>query len=60
MLNTSVVYIKIKQLVEKDKIIYGTYGIHPHESKNDKVTAELIVNEVNKMGLSLCLQAFII
>ena len=41
-------FIKIKQLVEKDKIIYGTYGIHPHESKNDKVTAELIVNEVNK------------
>ena len=41
-------FIKIKQLVEKDKIIYGTYGIHPHEAKNYKVTAELIIDEINK------------
>jgi len=25
-------------------MIYGTYGIHPHEAKNDKVKAELIIN----------------
>ena len=25
-------YEKIKQLVKKDAIIYGTYGIHPHEA----------------------------
>ena len=41
-------FIKIKQLVEKDKIIYGTYGIHPHEAKNDKVTSDTIIYEVNK------------
>ena len=41
-------FIKIKQLVEKDNIIYGTYGIHPHEAKNDKVTSKLIVEEINK------------
>ena len=41
-------FIKIKQLVEMDSIIFGTYGIHPHEAKNDKVTAELIINEINK------------
>ena len=37
---------KIKQLVERDDIIYGTYGIHPHEAKNDKVKAKLIINEI--------------
>jgi len=31
----------------KDDIIYGTYGIHPHEAKSDKVTAQLIIDEVN-------------
>ena len=41
-------FIKIKQLVEKDDIIYGTYGIHPHEAKNDKVTSSQIIDEINK------------
>ena len=36
-------FIKIKHLVKKDDIIYGTYGIHPHEAKNDKVTTKLIM-----------------
>ena len=40
-------FTKIKQLVEKYQIIYGTYGIHPHEAKNDKTTAKSIVNEIN-------------
>ena len=39
-------FIKIKQLVNKDDIIYGTYGIHPHEAKNDKVTTKLIIQEI--------------
>ena len=39
---------KIKLLVKKDEIIYGTYGIHPHEAKNDKVTSDLIINEVKQ------------
>ncbi len=41
-------FIKIKQLVKKDDIIYGTYGIHPHEAKNDKVTTKLIIHEIKK------------
>ena len=41
-------FTKIKQLVKKDEIIYGTYGIHPHETKNDKITKQLIINEINK------------
>ena len=38
---------KIKKLVLKDKIIYGTYGIHPHETKNDIVNSDLIINEIS-------------
>jgi len=39
---------KIKILVKKDDIIYGTYGIHPHEAKNDIITSDLIINEVRQ------------
>ena len=38
---------KIKQLVMRDNIIYGTYGIHPHEAKNDKVNSKLIVDQIS-------------
>ena len=38
---------RIKLLVEKDDIIFGTYGIHPHEAKNDKVTTKTIIDEIN-------------
>ena len=38
---------KIKEIVQKDQIIYGTYGIHPHETKNNFVDSELIINEIN-------------
>jgi len=37
---------KIKEIVQKDEIIYGTYGIHPHEAKNNTVNSELIINEI--------------
>ena len=37
---------KIKEIVQKDEIIYGTYGIHPHEVKNNTVNSELIINEI--------------
>ena len=39
-------FTKIKDIVNKDEIIYGTYGIHPHEVKDNKVTSDQIVNEV--------------
>ena len=39
-------FIKIKEIVKKDEIIYGTYGIHPHEAKDNKVTSDLIIKEV--------------
>ena len=40
-------FLKIKTIVKKDEIIYGTYGIHPHEATNDKVTTQLIVDEIS-------------
>jgi len=39
---------KIKKLVFKDKIIYGTYGIHPHETESNIVDkSEIILNVEN-------------
>tara|TARA_B100000767_G_scaffold119962_1_gene114367 strand:+ start:285 stop:1046 length:762 start_codon:yes stop_codon:yes gene_type:complete len=38
---------KIKAIIKKDKIIYGTYGIHPHETENDQINKETIIKEVN-------------
>jgi len=40
-------FTKIKEIVKKDEIIYGTYGIHPHETNKNKVDSNLIVKEVN-------------
>ena len=38
-------FSKIKQLIHKDDIIYGTVGIHPHESdKNVLASSQLVQN----------------
>jgi len=37
----------IKNIIKNNEIIFGTYGIHPHETKKNKVTSNLIINEVN-------------
>jgi TatD DNase family protein len=39
---------KIKEIIKKDPMIYGTYGIHPHETKDNNVHKETIINSVNK------------
>jgi len=39
---------KIKSLVKKDLIIYGTYGIHPHETETDVVNIDNIINNINE------------
>ena len=36
-------FSKIKQLIHKDDIIYGTVGIHPHESDNNVLTSSQLV-----------------
>jgi len=38
----------IQKILDIDEIIYGTYGIHPHETKNYKVTKNDIVKNISK------------
>ena len=38
---------KIIEIIKFDPIIYGTYGIHPHETNNDNTTKEEIIKNVN-------------
>ena len=38
---------KIIDLVSLDPMIYGTFGIHPHESATDIVTSDLILKKIN-------------
>ena len=37
---------KIKLLINKDPIIYGTYGIHPHETENDIINKKDIIQTI--------------
>jgi len=39
---------KIKNLVNLDPMIFGTFGIHPHETEANHVNKESLVNTVNK------------
>ena len=38
-------FSKIKQLIHKDDIIYGTVGIHPHESDKNILTSSQLVQK---------------
>ena len=38
---------KILNLVKLDKIIFGTYGIHPHEADKELVSKDDIINKIN-------------
>jgi len=37
---------RIKNIIEKDEIIFGTIGIHPHETTDNKITTDVIVKSV--------------
>ena len=37
---------RIKKIIKIDNMIYGTYGIHPHESENDRIEKETIIKAV--------------
>ena len=41
-------FSKIKELVKKDKIIYGTIGIHPHESSTNIINSDEIVKNLEE------------
>ena len=36
----------ILEIIKNDKIIYGTFGIHPHETKNDFVSSDVIIENI--------------
>ena len=38
----------ILNIIKKDEMIYGTFGIHPHETNNDNVYQKDIIRNVNK------------
>ena len=38
---------KIIEIVKFDPMIYGTYGIHPHETSSEKTTKNEIIKKVN-------------
>ena len=38
----------IKNILTIDKIIYGTFGIHPHETDNDNISKKIIVENIKK------------
>mgnify|MGYP003349556478 CR=1 FL=1 len=37
----------ITNIVNKDDIIYGTFGIHPHETKDNLITKEIIREKIS-------------
>jgi TatD DNase family protein len=39
---------KIKDLVNMDPMIFGTFGIHPHETETNQVNKETLVRTINK------------
>ena len=39
---------RIKIIVSKDEMIYGTFGIHPHETENNQIDKQTIINVVKE------------
>jgi TatD DNase family protein len=39
---------RIKNIIQKDEMIYGTIGIHPHETTKNKITSEIIVKNITE------------
>ena len=40
-------FSKIKELINRDEMIYGTIGIHPHESSTNIITSKQIIENLN-------------
>ena len=41
-------FTKVKELINRDEIIYGTIGIHPHESSTNIITSKQIIENLNE------------
>ena len=39
---------RILMLIKEDEMIYGTIGVHPHETINDKISSDFIIKSFNK------------
>src|SRR6056300_1240533 len=39
---------RIKTIIQKDEIIYGTIGIHPHETNENKITSDMIIKNITE------------
>jgi len=39
---------KIKTIVSKDEMIYGSFGIHPHETENNQIDKQTIIKAVKE------------
>ena len=41
-------FSRIRNIVNKDEMIFGTIGIHPHETDKDKITSDFIFENLEK------------
>ena len=41
-------FAKVKELINRDDMIYGTIGIHPHESSTNIITSKQIIENLNE------------
>ena len=39
---------RIKTIIHKDEMIYGTIGIHPHETNENKITSDIIIKNITE------------
>ena len=37
---------RIKKIIEEDEMIFGTIGIHPHETADNKITSDIIIKNI--------------
>ena len=41
-------FARVKELINRDEMIYGTIGIHPHESSKNIITSKKIIEHLNE------------
>ena len=41
-------FLRIKEILNKDAMIYGTIGVHPHETKNNNITSDFIIQNLKE------------
>jgi len=39
---------KIKKIINEDEMIYGTIGVHPHETTDNKITTDFIIKNLTQ------------